>query len=98
MQGFAAVAPWSVGVGWCVGEGGCGGNMQNARPKTRGWLSKCRRGCVFFLAHVVVIITPRLLWSLPPSPRSDSGGTQSLLLNLFVAQAEENVSKNMACN
>ena len=38
LQGFAAVARWSMGVGGCAGEDGRGQNVQNARPKTRGWL------------------------------------------------------------
>ena len=37
-QGFAVVAQRSVGAGWCAGEDGCGRNIRDARPETRGWL------------------------------------------------------------
>ena len=38
LKGSAAVACWLMGVGGCAGEDGRGQNVQNARPKTRGWL------------------------------------------------------------
>ena len=51
LQGFAVIARWSVGTGWCAGEDGRGGNKRNATTETRGRLSNS--------PVTVTCITPR---------------------------------------